>query len=181
VVTILDVPDRRELARFTEQVHRNNRSLPPEGDEAQNGHDDDHDHGHDADDRRGRDHDDRHDDHGRRPDPIPTHLGQRSPIKHVFYIIKENRTYDQVFGDMAQGNGDRLRWSSHGRSANHHALAEQFRALDNYRSGGPAGLGHAGPAGVSQHVGAQRGTRRNQSRCVRVRPTPSTTTQKPAG
>jgi phospholipase C len=36
---------------------------------------------------------------------IPMHLG-RSPIKHVFYIIKENRTYDQVFGDMPQGNGD---------------------------------------------------------------------------
>ena len=37
---------------------------------------------------------------------IPTKVGDPSPIKHVLYIIKENRTYDQVFGDMARGNGD---------------------------------------------------------------------------
>ena len=40
---------------------------------------------------------------------IPTNVGDPSPIKHVIYIIKENRTYDQVFGDLKQGNGDR-RW-----------------------------------------------------------------------
>ena len=40
--------------------------------------------------------DDRHDDRGQRRDPIPMHAGERSPIKHVFYIIKENRTYDQA-------------------------------------------------------------------------------------
>ena len=38
--------------------------------------------------------------------PVPMDLGRPSPIRHVFYIIKENRTYDQVFGDLAQGNGD---------------------------------------------------------------------------
>jgi hypothetical protein len=38
--------------------------------------------------------------------PVPASVGAPSPIKHVFYIIKENRTYDQVFGDMPQGNGD---------------------------------------------------------------------------
>ena len=37
---------------------------------------------------------------------IPTKVGDPSPIKHVLYIIKENRTYDQVFGDMPRGNGD---------------------------------------------------------------------------
>ena len=37
---------------------------------------------------------------------VPNHIGGRSPIKHVFVIIKENRTYDQVLGDMPQGNGD---------------------------------------------------------------------------
>ena len=57
---------------------------------------------------RGGDHDD--DDHA---NPIPMHVGQRSPIKHVFYIIKENRTYDQVFGDLPQGNATR-RWFSSG-------------------------------------------------------------------
>ena len=38
--------------------------------------------------------------------PFPTKVGDPSPIKHVIYIIKENRTYDQVFGDIARGNGD---------------------------------------------------------------------------
>ena len=38
--------------------------------------------------------------------PIPSRLGDPSPIKHVLYIIKENRTYDQVLGDMKEGNGD---------------------------------------------------------------------------
>ena len=38
--------------------------------------------------------------------PIPAKLGDPSPIKHVIYIIKENRTYDQVFGDIPRGNGD---------------------------------------------------------------------------
>ena len=37
--------------------------------------------------------------------PIPKKLGEASPIKHVIYIIKENRTYDQVFGDIKEGNG----------------------------------------------------------------------------
>jgi len=38
--------------------------------------------------------------------PIPKKVGDSSPIKHVIYIIKENRTYDQVFGDVKEGNGD---------------------------------------------------------------------------
>ena len=38
--------------------------------------------------------------------PIPNQLGKSSPIKHVFYIVKENRTYDQVFGDILTGRGD---------------------------------------------------------------------------
>jgi DNA-binding beta-propeller fold protein YncE len=45
---------------------------------------------------------------GRSPEnPIPAKVGDPSPIKHCFYIIKENRTYDQLFGDIAKGNGDR--------------------------------------------------------------------------
>src|SRR5262249_58979371 len=38
--------------------------------------------------------------------PIPRKPGAKSPIKHCLYIIKENRTYDQVFGDVREGNGD---------------------------------------------------------------------------
>ena len=41
-----------------------------------------------------------------KPSPVPTRPGETSVFKHVIYIIKENRTYDQVFGDMPQGNGD---------------------------------------------------------------------------
>jgi len=65
--------------------------------------------------------------------PIPKSQSTRSPIKHVFYVIKENRTYDQVFGDLSQGNGDSA-LSLFGRDVtpNHHALAEEFALLDNY-------------------------------------------------
>ena len=38
--------------------------------------------------------------------PIPSKVGEPSPIKYVVYVVKENRTYDQVFGDMKEGNGD---------------------------------------------------------------------------
>ena len=40
------------------------------------------------------------------PVPVPTRIGDPSTIKHVFLIVKENRTYDQVFGDLGEGNGD---------------------------------------------------------------------------
>ena len=55
------------------------------------------------------------------------------PFKHVIYIIKENRTYDQVFGDMAQGDGDRsLVYFDRSGSPNHHALAERFGLFDRF-------------------------------------------------
>lgn len=65
--------------------------------------------------------------------PIPNKKGAASPIRHVFYIIKENRTYDQVFGDLPQGNGDSS-LTMFGRTVtpNHHALAEEFVLLDNF-------------------------------------------------
>ncbi|MCE1190270.1 MAG: bifunctional YncE family protein/alkaline phosphatase family protein [Ignavibacteria bacterium] len=56
-----------------------------------------------------------------------------SPIKHVFYIIKENRTYDQVFGDMPEGNGDpSLCLFPDSVTPNLHALAREFVLLDNF-------------------------------------------------
>ncbi len=69
--------------------------------------------------------------------PVPTRPGEVSPIKHVMYIIKENRTYDQVFGDMPQGNGDiSLCHFPREVTPNHHALAEEFVLLDNFYCNG---------------------------------------------
>jgi YVTN family beta-propeller protein len=63
---------------------------------------------------------------------LPDSQNGVSPFKHVLYIIKENRTYDQVFGDLPQGNGDPdLVLFGRGITPNHHALAEQFVLLDN--------------------------------------------------
>jgi DNA-binding beta-propeller fold protein YncE len=65
--------------------------------------------------------------------PIPTKPGDPSPIKYVFYVIKENRTYDQILGDMPQGNGDADICIFPDRSTpNHHGLARQFVLLDNF-------------------------------------------------
>lgn len=65
--------------------------------------------------------------------PIPAKVGDKSPIKHCIYIIKENRTYDQVFGDLPQGNGDPALCIFPERvTPNHHALAKQFVLLDNF-------------------------------------------------
>ncbi|WP_461068510.1 bifunctional YncE family protein/alkaline phosphatase family protein [Spirosoma horti] len=70
--------------------------------------------------------------------PIPMRVGgngpsSRSPIKYVFYIIKENRTYDQVLGDMPEGNGDpALCLFPQKVTPNQHALARQFVLLDNF-------------------------------------------------
>ena len=68
---------------------------------------------------------------------IPTFPSQESYFKHVVYIIKENRTYDQVFGDLSQGNGD-TSLVQFGReiTPNHHKLAEEFVLMDNYYCSG---------------------------------------------
>jgi YVTN family beta-propeller protein len=65
--------------------------------------------------------------------PIPRKIGEPSPIKHCIYIIKENRTYDQVFGDMKEGNGDpNLCLFPEAVTPNQHRLARQFVLLDNF-------------------------------------------------
>ena len=65
--------------------------------------------------------------------PIPAKVGDPSPIKYCIYIIKENRTYDQVFGDLPAGNGDaELCLFPEKVTPNHHALAKQFVLLDNF-------------------------------------------------
>jgi YVTN family beta-propeller protein len=65
--------------------------------------------------------------------PIPKKVGDPSPIKFVFYVIKENRTYDQVLGDMPEGNGDpSLVLFGENVTPNQHAIAREFVLLDNF-------------------------------------------------
>jgi YVTN family beta-propeller protein len=64
---------------------------------------------------------------------IPVRIGDPSPIKHVIYVVKENRTYDQVLGDMKEGNGDpSLAIFGEEITPNQHALAREFVLLDNF-------------------------------------------------
>ncbi|WCK55228.1 bifunctional YncE family protein/alkaline phosphatase family protein [Aneurinibacillus sp. Ricciae_BoGa-3] len=64
---------------------------------------------------------------------IPRNPAQKSPIKHVIYVIKENRTYDQIFGDISKGNGDPLLTEfGEANTPNLHKLANQFALLDNF-------------------------------------------------
>jgi DNA-binding beta-propeller fold protein YncE len=82
--------------------------------------------------------------------PIPQKVGDPSPIKHVIYVIKENRTYDQVFGDLAarkqnpKGNGEpSICLFGEEITPNHHKLVDQFVLLDNiYVDGEVSADGH---------------------------------------
>ncbi len=70
---------------------------------------------------------------GEEGNPVPRSVGESSPIKYVFYVIKENRTYDQVLGDIPEGNGDRdLTLFGENITPNQHALAREFVLLDNF-------------------------------------------------
>lgn len=76
--------------------------------------------------------------------PVPVKPGEKSVFKHVLYIIKENKTYDQVFGGLKLGNGDSS-LCQFGRNVtpNHHKLAETFVLLDNtYCNGVLSADGH---------------------------------------
>jgi YVTN family beta-propeller protein len=76
--------------------------------------------------------------------PVPTRIGDPSTIKHVFLIVKENRTYDQVLGDIGEGNGDpSLAQFGERATPNQHALAKQFGLYDNtYDVGTNSAEGH---------------------------------------
>ncbi len=70
---------------------------------------------------------------GEEGNPVPSTVGEKSPIKYVFYVIKENRTYDQVLGDIPEGNGDpNLVLFGKDVTPNQHAIAQQFVLLDNF-------------------------------------------------
>ena len=70
---------------------------------------------------------------GEEGNPIPRKVGDKSPIKYVFYVIKENRTYDQVLGDVKEGNGDNsLCLFPEKITPNQHAIVKEFVLLDNF-------------------------------------------------
>jgi YVTN family beta-propeller protein len=74
---------------------------------------------------------------GEKGNPIPMKVGDKSPIKYVFYVIKENRTYDQVLGDVPEGNGDTsLVLFGSSITPNQHKLAKEFVLLDNFYADG---------------------------------------------
>ncbi|MGQ9578099.1 MAG: bifunctional YncE family protein/alkaline phosphatase family protein [Candidatus Aminicenantales bacterium] len=79
-----------------------------------------------------------------KPVPVPERIGEPSLVKHVVYIIKENRTYDQVLGDVAEGNGNpSLCLFGQDVTPNQHKLVKEFVLLDNvYCSGILSADGH---------------------------------------
>jgi YVTN family beta-propeller protein len=76
--------------------------------------------------------------------PVPERVGEPSVFQHVIYIIKENRTYDQVLGDVSEGNGDPTLCTFGERvTPNQHQLVRQFVLLDNtYCCGSRSSDGH---------------------------------------
>jgi YVTN family beta-propeller protein len=119
-VSLIDVPGDEQLRKYTEVVHANNRLAYSLAGLEQP-----------------------------RPDvqpmPLPQRHGESSLLQHVIYVIKENRTYDQVFGDVKEGNGDpRLTIFGEEVTPNHHALTRQFTLFDNfYCSGVLSADGHS--------------------------------------
>ena len=117
-VTVLEVPRDTQLASYSTTVLANNRlDLPLRQAPTSAKH---------------------------QPVAIPAQSGEPSLIQHVVYIIKENRTYDSILGDLGKGNSD-PNLVMYGRSItpNIHRLAEDFVLLDNlYATGGNSGDGH---------------------------------------
>lgn len=72
-----------------------------------------------------------------KPVPVPVRIGEPSVFKHVIYIIKENRTYDQILGDIKKGNGDAA-LCTFGKKVtpNSHKLVNEYVLLDNYKVSG---------------------------------------------
>jgi YVTN family beta-propeller protein len=111
-VSIIELPDDAQLGRYTATVNANNRLAQSlgglEGPRP-----------------------------GAAPVPVPARHGEPSLFKHVIYVIKENRTYDQLLGDMKEGNGDaNLVLFGEDVTPNHHALAREFTLFDNFYCSG---------------------------------------------
>ncbi|MDQ1472818.1 MAG: hypothetical protein QOJ99_4298 [Bryobacterales bacterium] len=126
-VSLIDLPDSAQLASYSTAVAENNRMMLA-GSPARSRGAVDSSQAHAT----------------TRNMAIPARAGDPTPIEHVVYIIKENRTYDQVFGDLPQGNGDpSLVMFGRDVTPNQHRLAEQFVVLDNfYATGGNSADGH---------------------------------------
>jgi hypothetical protein len=109
-VNLIPLPTTAQLATYTTQVYQNNHwDLTANISAAKGGS------------------------AGVAPVAIPTHLGDPSLIKHVFLIVRENRSYDQILGDVAAGNGDpSLAVFGGTATPNAHALVQRFPLLDNY-------------------------------------------------
>jgi YVTN family beta-propeller protein len=105
-VSVIDIPSKEKLAEYTAQVEENNGFSEVKGEKLYEEN---------------------------KIHPLPRRIGKVPPIKHVIYIIKENRAYDQVFGDLPQGNGDpNICLFGREITPNHHALTEEFTLLDNF-------------------------------------------------
>jgi YVTN family beta-propeller protein len=118
-IGLVERPTRQQIARYTSQVFRNNQWLRMW---ERN--------------RRGS--------RQARPTAVPLRVGDPSKIKHVFMIVKENRTYDQVLGDDPRGNGNPAYAQFPQKTTpNTHALAKQFPLIDNlYSDGTNSAVGH---------------------------------------
>jgi hypothetical protein len=82
--------------------------------------------------------------------PVPVRVGESSPIKHVIYIVRENRTYDQEFGSLGKGNGDpALNLFGNESAPNSRTLESRFVTLDNFYANAEvsarAGTGRSAP------------------------------------
>jgi len=109
VVNLIPEPNATELAKFSKQVFDNNHWNLTTNIEV------------------GKEYIDHH----AAPVAIPRHIGEPSLIKHVFLIIKENRTYDQMLGDVAWGNGAPALAVFASAVPNQHAFVKRFPLLDN--------------------------------------------------
>jgi len=109
-VSIVKVPDAAKLKTYTLQVHQNNHwDLAANIESASGGSS------------------------STPPVALPAHIGDPSLIKHVFLIVRENRTYDQILGDVAAGNGDATLAVFGGKDTpNAHNLVTRFPLLDNF-------------------------------------------------
>ncbi|TWE08565.1 YVTN family beta-propeller protein [Neobacillus bataviensis] len=118
-LSLIPIPTTEDLVKGTKQVYANNNwfGLKNLNAEARN---------------------------NKKPVAMPERIGEPSTIKHVFYIIKENRTYDQVLGDLGKGNGEpALTQFPRAVTPNFHKLAETYPLLDNfYVSGIQSASGH---------------------------------------
>lgn len=104
-ISIIDVPNSKQLSAYSQQVYKNTPYSKEKETMAQ----------------------------GEKGNPIPMKVGEKSPIKYVFYIIKENRTYDQVLGDVKEGNGDTsLVLFGEKITPNQHKVVRDFTLLDNF-------------------------------------------------